>query len=652
MLNQRKMDMNEFLYDGFTEHVRNRKFHEALSDLSEYIHKKQNEFENFHAKPSVLFTGSSSEGLGILGNDSDIMYEFLYRKLKFENTNEPDFLFIDTKNCTPGFCHVVIKKINLLYYEFNTYFDETFTMEDVDYLRRDNFVLSILTDQPIIKDGIQTGPAITLDNADYVPSFKCSGWPEECNTYFNRVRHWPEQIKLDEIYNKGMHIVGTASTDISPAAIIEFRLSFSLAEKILIRDLSMIQFITYYFLKRLKDWLKIQNGSEDYIIKSYFIKTIVLWSCERVPKESWTKANFLFNAKQCLSELCSCFKKKSLPHLFLNNCNLLASYSDSQIKEGMKDLENMLVLWENNIESIFFLDDFIKLQRLATVRPLTRKMEAEIKENSILDFKTLYRIDRFALCIEAKSLSYFTFDMGPDFSANSAVLFKSIEEAINSISEIVHDKFASLCKVLLTRVMCIQTVFYCRGRSKMKFCIKKLTEANHTIRYPVSGFIDSLSSKVWLAYFFYLAKANGKAQETINSIENLDSTSPIGYSYITLTNVERNLLQHDVFLKNLIDKANCTSKDGTEGFDANCLLLAHYLRSKLLPDNVPLEILRKYSDSIEKVMIDFCKVWIGVRDEKMELINEMVNQIQLTYLERAPYFILLPLNSFQELEAE
>ena len=626
------------------EHVRNRKFHEALSDLSEYIDKKRNEFQNFPEKPSILHTGSSGEGLGILGNDSDIMYEFLSRKLKFENTNEPEFLFIDTKNCPPGFCHVIIKKINLLFYKFNIYFDETFTIEGVDYLRRDNFILSLMTDQPLLKNGIQNGPAITSGNADYVPSLKCSGWPEECNTYFNRARYWPEQIKLDEIYNKGMHIVGTASTDIPPATFIEFRLSFSLAEKTLIRDLSMIQFITYYFLKILKDWLKTQNGSGDYIIKSYFIKTIFLWNCEKVPKDSWTKTNFLLNAKQCISELCSCFKKKNLPHLFLNNCNLLANYPDSQVNEGMEDLKNMIISWENTVQSVFFLDDFIKLLRLAALRPLTRKMRAEIKENSILDFKTLYRIDRLALCIEADALSIFTFNMLPDYSANVSVLFKSIEEAIRNISEIVLDRFSSLCKVLLTRLICIQTVLHRRGRSKMKFCIKKLTEANHTIRYPISGFIDSVSSKVWLAYFFYLAKENGKAQETINSIENLDSVSPIGYSYIKLTNVEQNLLQHDVFLKNLIDKANLI--DGAEGFNANCILLAHYLRSKLLLDIVPLETLQKYSDSIVKVMIDLCNVWIGVRDENMELINEMVNQIQLTYIERAPSFIMLPLDPF------
>ena len=626
------------------EHVRNRKFHEALSDLSEYIDKKRNEFQNFPEKPSILHTGSSGEGLGILGNDSDIMYEFLSRKLKFENTNEPEFLFIDTKNCPPGFCHVIIKKINLLFYKFNIYFDETFTIEGVDYLRRDNFILSLMTDQPLLKNGIQNGPAITSGNADYVPSLKCSGWPEECNTYFNRARYWPEQIKLDEIYNKGMHIVGTASTDIPPATFIEFRLSFSLAEKTLIRDLSMIQFITYYFLKILKDWLKTQNGSGDYIIKSYFIKTIFLWNCEKVPKDSWTKTNFLLNAKQCISELCSCFKKKNLPHLFLNNCNLLANYPDSQVNEGMEDLKNMIISWENTVQSVFFLDDFIKLLRLAALRPLTRKMRAEIKENSILDFKTLYRIDRLALCIEADALSIFTFDMLPDYSANVSVLFKSIEEAIHNISEIVLDRFSSLYKVLLTRLICIQTVLHRRGRSKMKFCIKKLTEANHTIRYPISGFIDSVSSKVWLAYFFYLAKENGKAQETINSIENLDSVSPIGYSYIKLTNVEQNLLQHDVFLKNLIDKANLI--DGAEGFNANCILLAHYLRSKLLLDIVPLETLQKYSDSIVKVMIDLCNVWIGVRDENMELINEMVNQIQLTYIERAPSFIMLPLDPF------
>ena len=638
------MDMNEFLYNGFMEHVRNRKFHEALSDLSEYIDKKRNEFQNFPEKPSILHTGSSGEGLGILGNDSDIMYEFLSRKLKFENTNEPEFLFIDIKNCPPGFCHVIIKKINLLFYKFNICFDETFTIEGVDYLRRDNFILSLMTDQPLLKNGIQNGPAITSGNADYVPSLKCSGWPEECNTYFNRARYWPEQIKLDEIYNKGMHIVGTASTDIPPATFIEFRLSFSLAEKTLIRDLSMIQFITYYFLKILKDWLKTQNGSGDYIIKSYFIKTIFLWNCEKVPKDSWTKTNFLLNAKQCISELCSCFKKKNLPHLFLNNCNLLANYPDSQVNEGMEDLKNMIISWENTVQSVFFLDDFIKLLRLAALRPLTRKMRAEIKENSILDFKTLYRIDRLALCIEADALSIFTFDMLPDYSANVSVLFKSIEEAIRNISEIVLDRFSSLCKVLLTRLICIQTVLHRRGRSKMKFCIKKLTEANHTIRYPISGFIDSVSSKVWLAYFFYLAKENGKAQETINSIENLDSVSPIGYSYIKLTNVEQNLLQHDVFLKNLIDKANLI--DGAEDFNANCILLAHYLRSKLLLDIVPLETLQKYSDSIVKVMIDLCNVWIGVRDENMELINEMVNQIQLTYIERAPSFIMLPLDPF------
>ena len=153
-----------------------------------------------------------------------------------------------------------------------------------------------------------------------------------------------------------------------------------------------------------------------------------------------------------------------------------------------------------------------------------------------------------------------------------------------------------------------------------------------------------MSSKVWLAYFFYLAKENGKAQETINSIENLDSISPIGYSHVILTKVEQNLLQNDAFLKNLIDKANLI--DSAEGFNANCILLAHYLRSKLLLDIVPLETLQKYSDSIVKVMIDLCNVWIGVRDETMELINEMVNQIQLTYIERAPSFIMLPLDPF------
>ena len=283
---------------------------------------------------------------------------------------------LDSRFCNKGFCYISLSQANFELFALDK--SNSILINGNSYLKRDAF-LSII--QPNILQieysvGME-GPSFIMPTGDdYVPAVKCVGWYEECDQFFKRKRHWPSQELLDEIYKKGMHIVftsfgGCGNSD-DP---LEYRFSFSQAEKCLIRNFSTFQFASYYFLKIIRDEFAARKQEKDsYTFKSYFVKVILLYYCEITEPQDWSESNFFGNVKNCLQKLLHCFQIKFLSHYFIEGSNLLLKYSNKECDEVIKDLTFLLSNWDECINKIFFFkNDFHKMLAASKTRKRTRK---------------------------------------------------------------------------------------------------------------------------------------------------------------------------------------------------------------------------------------------------------------------------------------
>lgn len=640
------VDVNKLICQSILSYTQNRELQEVLCDVSERIECEENNFSNIvHLQPpQFMYTGSKSEGLGILANDTDIMIVF-DKKLSFqENGRKCDELFIDLRTSNPGFCHIVVDNLNRDYYKIKD--DEIVTLENgLTYLRRDTFVKSFTNENSLcsnFKNVTEKGPAVKIQNLDAVPSLKCTGWPEKSRQYFQRKRQgaWPTPEMLNEVYESGIHVVATPSFDTEPFTINEFRLSFSKAEKTLIRNLSTIQFATYYLMKVVKDLQELRsNKGDDYILKSYYLKTILLRKCETIRIETWNEENFLQNAKLCFEELHRSFKKGFLNHLFLDGCNLLTKLTSNQIREGAQELERIVNNWDDFIKSVFFLDEFIdELSEFTSGVMMTRGKLKRLKENSILDLKTSYRLDKLALCIEAESLSFFIFSANyyNQGATRKHNILKAIDQVIADLPTRIlkNSSFVSVINQLLLRQKCEVILCMGRGRNRLQQYLQALQKIDHPICYPNSGFVDNVSSKVWISFHYYMVGNLEKTSEILETITDLDALSPTGYLSFSLT-----MLHQDWFKKRDIDQFFGAFLDRAFGlmkndfFWLNVIFLAHYMRSVVVKTH-SIATVEMYVNSIANVMEETACVRIGELDIKMELLMDLVTQIQMNLLFR------------------
>ncbi|XP_033098695.1 uncharacterized protein LOC117102513, partial [Anneissia japonica] len=111
-------------------------------------------------------------------------------------------------------------------------------------------------------------------------------WPTIATPWISRKRLWPEKNVVDKIIKDGYHIVpkyhpGGSGID------LEWRLSFSLAERTLAHTFTDTQRNCYMVFKKLwRKYLKVPK-----VLSSYHIKTTMFWLCERSSSSDWMESN-------------------------------------------------------------------------------------------------------------------------------------------------------------------------------------------------------------------------------------------------------------------------------------------------------------------------------------------------------------------------
>ena len=161
-----------------------------------------------------------------------------------------------------------------------------------------------------------------LSAVDFVPAFKCHGWPRVAEEWLQRKRKWPSLKTVDKVTQEGFHLVVKAPTD-GGDHTLDFRVSFSHAEYLLSQEMNDVQRECYRCLKKIHRRY-LMNASRKSLV-TFHLKTILLHAIEETGPEMWTDSNRAECMMDLLGNLWEALRKKDLRHYFVRSYNLLCS---------------------------------------------------------------------------------------------------------------------------------------------------------------------------------------------------------------------------------------------------------------------------------------------------------------------------------------
>ena len=121
-------------------------------------------------------------------------------------------------------------------------------------------------------------------------------WPPQAANWPTRHRNydWPDSATVDRVVSNGCDVVDVAHRQCRHDELmskIQWRMSFSRAEIVLLNSWMPVQQIIYHMLRfftkheRLTD---ITDSTGSKLISNYHFKTLTLWVCELKPQKWWT----------------------------------------------------------------------------------------------------------------------------------------------------------------------------------------------------------------------------------------------------------------------------------------------------------------------------------------------------------------------------
>ena len=289
------------------------------------------------------FTGSKSEGLDLPDSDIDYMYDineiFSLKVVQESDDNiTPDtyrnILHLCTENVPPGFailrCGDQVENLTLLQTSRN--------INGALYLSSFHFLQGLFPfiqrSSPNTKVAVQ-GPSIVRWNEyanisesgeDNVYSIHCAFWPMGAEEWIRRPREfgWPSSRDISAIVDFGCHVVPIGHS-LSSFKDIEWRISFSIAERTLVWSFHHVQVQCYALMKIiLKEYIKRKCTPQNAILCSYFIKTFLFWTFETTSSRFWRQENLRECVYYLLVTFRECIRKGVLSHYFFPEFNLLS----------------------------------------------------------------------------------------------------------------------------------------------------------------------------------------------------------------------------------------------------------------------------------------------------------------------------------------
>ncbi|XP_071147332.1 uncharacterized protein [Mytilus edulis] len=290
---------------------------------------------------TCITSGSYGEGLEMRGSDLDIMQVIKYIKVNADK--QPDFdpsityLSMDTDDVKPGFTQLRLE------YSRNQY-----NLECCEEHNGKRYFSSALHKGKFLVFGDKGkqihGPCITnkKGDLDYALSLHCKTWiPSAVNWMTRSSSSWPSHNVKQSIINHGVLFVPIGFHG-SPKEDLEWRISFSVAEKFLINTFTHTQLMCYALLKiTLKDVIANDSECKD-LLCSYFLKTIIFWTSEELPSSVWKPDNLIPCFMRCFSRLVYCVEHSVCSHYFIPENNMFENKIEGRARDVLLKKLNTL----------------------------------------------------------------------------------------------------------------------------------------------------------------------------------------------------------------------------------------------------------------------------------------------------------------------
>ncbi|XP_052085584.1 uncharacterized protein LOC127723128 [Mytilus californianus] len=277
-----------------------------------------------------ISSGSLAEGLDLPGSDMDVMYvmndiEVIDNIKNIEKPIHHTALYMETDVNHPGFARLrmVSGPNGLCPRELcsrcppgtctNTQF--YFPIHNVLDLARKNYSYM----KPYVH-----GPCITDHNQtiDIAYCIRSKYLPNNAIAWASRHRwQWPSDFVIDRIIKYGCLLVPIGPKTLSNNKLF-WRISFSVAEKILVHSFNFTQYLCYGLLKlTLKCIVNTNNDVKD-LLCSYFLKTVLFWVSEESDIDTFQLSKLYYCFSLCLDKLMSWVNSCYCPNYFIPEHNM------------------------------------------------------------------------------------------------------------------------------------------------------------------------------------------------------------------------------------------------------------------------------------------------------------------------------------------
>ncbi|XP_052785902.1 uncharacterized protein LOC128221344 [Mya arenaria] len=207
---------------------------------------------------------------------------------------------------------------------------------------------------------ICSGPSVSFSEEwDFVNAFKCEVMPPEVDRWFHRPRHghWPTPEVMQAARECSCFLVPDGHFE-SLNENIEWRLSPSQIERILVFSFTTVQLKCYVVLKMIKKYIMEQYLSHHSKLTSFHCKTVMFFTIERISREEWREDRLIGCIGYCLQTLDFFLMKGYCPHYIIPEVNLFEGKITrryqllllGKIKENLNN--NLMILYDLQYDSL------------------------------------------------------------------------------------------------------------------------------------------------------------------------------------------------------------------------------------------------------------------------------------------------------------
>ncbi|XP_063416234.1 uncharacterized protein LOC134697878 [Mytilus trossulus] len=278
----------------------------------------------------TITSGSFGEGLEMTGSDLDQMSV----NTGIEASEDTNILFnVHTSyfttvsdDASPSFT-----KLRLLHSNGQSIY------EDCDKIGQDYYLSNVSVKQAYSNEIFSTvhGPCVTDKKGlcDFAICFRSKSWITPANQWITRSNNgWPDYDVKQDIVKHGVLFVPIGMKG-SKNEELEWRISFSVGEKLLIYTFTHTQLLCYALLKIiLKDVINIDPHCKD-LLCSYFIKTVIFWISEEISISIWKPDNLISCFMRCFRRLIYFVEYSVCPHYFIPKDNLFENKIKGQSQQ-------------------------------------------------------------------------------------------------------------------------------------------------------------------------------------------------------------------------------------------------------------------------------------------------------------------------------